>query len=69
MKDDGLQDALWFDFVQVSPQQGQFTKRDMSDLRTLAQSMVFTLEQNESMRFVLVYGMEEEAGNEYQGKA
>ena len=69
VKDDGLQDALWFDFVQVSPQQGQFTKRDMSDLRTLAQSMVFTLEQNESMRFVLVYGMEEEAGNEYQGKA
>ena len=69
VKDDGLQDALWFDFVQVSPQQGQFTKRDMSDLRTLAQSMVFTLKQNESMRFVLVYGMEEEAGNEYQGKA
>ena len=66
--DDGLQDALWFDFVQVSPQQGQFAKRDMSDLRTLAQSMVFTLEQNESMSFVLVYGMKEEAGNEYQGK-
>ena len=65
--DAGLMDALWFDFVQVDPVQGQFTQRPMSELNTLAQSTVVTLNKGESASFILVYGMNEDADNRYQG--
>lgn len=66
--DGGLMNALWFDFIQVGATQGQFTKRPMSTLNQLAEAMVLTLNPGQSVSFVLVYGMEETAGNDYQGK-
>ncbi|WP_367924010.1 TasA family protein [uncultured Ruthenibacterium sp.] len=70
-KNGGLQDALWFDFVQLDADgnvTGNFEKRPMSELNALAQQMELTVEKDETIRFVLVYGMKEEAGNEYKGK-
>ncbi|GAA6395779.1 hypothetical protein [Solibaculum mannosilyticum] len=69
--DGGLQDALWFDFVQVKDGQvtGQFTKRPMSELATIAQNLELPVLKDESLQFILVYGMNEEAGNEYQDKS
>ena len=69
--DGGLQDALWFDFVRVDENgnvQGQFEKRPMSTLNQLAEAMVMTLKPNDTLRFVLVYGMYESAGNQFQAK-
>lgn len=69
--DGGLQDALWFDFVQVGENgnvTGTFTKRPMNQLATVADGVEVSLSANNSVRFVLVYGMYETAGNEYQGK-
>lgn len=69
--DGGLQNALWFDFVQVGENgsvTGTFTKRPMSQLATVADGVEVSLSANNSVRFVLVYGMDEAAGNEYQGK-
>ena len=69
--DDELQNALWFDFVQVENGKatGSFTRREMSGLKALAQQMVFPLKENEAVSFILVYGMKEEADNTYQGKS
>ena len=69
--DGGLQDALWFDFIQVKDGQvtGQFTKRPMSELATIAQNLELPVLKDESLQFILVYGMDEEAGNEYQDKS
>ena len=66
--DGGLQDALWFDFVQVKDGQvtGQFTKRPMSELATIAQNLELPVLAGQNVQFILVYGMNEEAGNEYQ---
>lgn len=69
VEDNGLQDALWFDFIQVEPVQGSFVKRPMSELNTLAQSMVIPLNGGESVSFILVYGMDEQADNAFQGKS
>ena len=66
VKDGGLMNALWFDFINV--ENGQFTKRPMSQLAALGDATTVTLEAKESVSFILVYGMDEEAGNEYQGK-
>ena len=66
VKDGGLMNALWFDFINV--ENGQFTKRPMSQLAALGDATTVTLEAKESVSFILVYGMNEEAGNEYQGK-
>lgn len=66
--DGGLMNALWFDFIQVGATQGQFTKRPMSTLNQLAEAMVMTLKPNDTLRFVLVYGMYESAGNQFQAK-
>ena len=68
--DAGLQDALWFDFVQVEDgaATGQFTKRPMSGLSSLADQVEYSLAAGESAAFVFAYGMDEAAGNEYQGK-
>ncbi len=65
-----LTDALWYDFIQVTDSgvTGAFTQRDMSTLSALASAMEFTLETNETLSFIFVYGMKTSAGNEYQGK-
>ena len=71
VKDGGLQNALWYDFVQVTEGAvtGQLTKREMSTLKTFAESMELPLAAGGSVQFILVYGMKESAGNEYQGKS
>ncbi|GAA6395417.1 pectate lyase-like adhesive domain-containing protein [Solibaculum mannosilyticum] len=71
LTDGGLQDALWFDFVQVKDGQvtGQFTKRPMSELATIAQNLELPVLAGQNVQFILVYGMNEEAGNEYQDKS
>ena len=70
--DGGLMKALWFDFIQVDEEgnvKGQFGKRAMSELATFAQDLELPiLEGGKPLQFILVYGMDEEAGNEYQGK-
>ena len=68
--DGGLMNALWFDFVQVTDegQSGQFTKRPMNTLEQFAEAPEFSLASGESISFILMYGMYEEAGNVYQGK-
>lgn len=68
--DGGLMNALWFDFIQVDggTVYGDFTKRPMSDLTALGDAKTITLEAKQSVSFILVYGMNEEADNEYQGK-
>ena len=71
VKDGGLQDALWFDFVMVDNSgnvQGTFQKRPMRQLQQVANGVEVELEAKNNVRFVLVYGMNEDAGNEYQGK-
>ena len=71
-KTDGeLTNALWFDFVQVKDGKvtGTFTKRPMSTLSTFAENLELPLvESGDSLQFILVYGMYEDAGNEYQNK-
>ena len=71
VKDAGLQDALWVDFVMVKDGQvaGQFTKRPMSELATLAAGVEVPVAAGGSVQFMLLYGMDESAGNEYQGKS
>ena len=71
VKDAGLQDALWVDFVMVKDGQvaGQFTKRPMSELATLAAGVEVPIAAGGSVQFMLLYGMDESAGNEYQGKS
>ena len=70
VNDDGLQNALWFDFLQVNEEgtiTGSFTKRPMSELSTLANALEISLAAGGKVQYILVYGMNEEAGNEYQG--
>ncbi len=70
--DDTLTDALWFDFVQVKDNQvtGDFNKRPMSTLTSFANDLELpVLPGGESVQFILVYGMNEEAGNAYQEKS
>ena len=69
-----LTDALWYDFVQVNPENGevmgQCTKRPMSTLPELGEKTELAkLAPGATVAFVLVYGMNEEAGNEFQGAA
>lgn len=66
VKDGGLMNALWFDFINT--ENGQFTKRPMSQLAALGDATTITLKAKQSASFILVYGMNEEADNEYQGK-
>lgn len=82
-EDSGLTGALWYDFVQIKDGQavGQFTRRPMSTLNGYADGIELPLgPANEdgsakdaalpnSVSFILAYGMDEEAGNEYQGKS
>ncbi len=66
--DSGLQDALWFDFIRVENNAvtGTFQEREMSTLATFADKLEIPLLKGESTSFILLYGMKEEAGNEYQ---
>ena len=73
VEDKGLQEGLWFDFIQVKSDgtvSGQFTKREMSTLSELANKVELPLlpkgtEGKDRVSFILLYGMKEEAGNQY----
>lgn len=70
--ENGLTEALWFDFVQVSGNDisGNFEKRPMSELESLAEAFgEVPILGGESLQFILVYGMYESAGNTYKGKS
>ena len=64
-----LTGALWFDFIQVEEGKitGTFTKRPMNTLAALAEDIELTIEEGVNVQFILVYGMYEDAGNDYQG--
>lgn len=68
-----LTGALWFDFVQIDESNavtGTFGEKPMSELVSLSETQLplpAAQEGTSRVRFVLVYGMNEEAGNEYQG--
>ncbi len=68
-----LTNALWFDFIQVGETgvvSGQFKERPMETLPELANQLGdVKLASKAIMSFVLVYGMEEEAQNEYMNKS
>lgn len=66
--DFGLENALWFDFIQVHNGivGGSFVKRPMSSLNALADQREFPIAPGGSVSFILAYGMDETAGNEYQ---
>ena len=66
-----LTDALWFDFIQVEGGKiaGTFTKRPMNTLAELAEDIELTIKAYANVQFILVYGMYEDAGNDYQGKS
>lgn len=71
IEDGGLADALWFDFIMVKDGQaaGAFQKRPMGELANLANSLELPVAPGAQTQFILVYGMNESAGNEFQGKA
>ena len=75
VNDGGLQNALWYDFIMVNGDQvvGTFAKREMSTLTSFTSGIELPLmpkgENGDSVSFILVYGMKEEAGNEYQDKS
>lgn len=63
-----LTDALWFDFVKVEngAVTGNFEKRPMNTLGAVAQALELPIiNKGDTIQFILVYGMYEEAGNEY----
>ncbi len=69
VQESSLQEALWFDFVMFNSdgdQVGEFEQRPMSSLTSLVSSLEFVLAAEEELTFILVYGMSELAGNEYQ---
>ena len=68
--DGGLMDALWFDFVQVKDGAivGEFTRKPMSELETIAEGFELPLLKGENVQFILVYGMNEGASNTYMEK-
>lgn len=68
--DSGLQNALWFDFIQVGADNavtGAFTEREMSTLSTFAKNLELPLmpkgTDGDSISFIMLYGMKEDAGN------
>lgn len=64
-----LTDALWFDFVRVEggAVTGRFDPCTWDELLAKADAMEFVLNPGDSAQFMLVYGMNEAAGNEFQG--
>ena len=71
VSDGGLEGALWYDFVQVKGGvvAGQLERRPMGSLGAHASGLEFPIEAGQSISFILLYGMDEAAGNEYQGKS
>lgn len=74
VNDNGLESAMWYDFISVGgSQQGAFTERRMNSstegIEVLASHYTAELRPTEKVSFILVYGMYEEAGNEYQDKS
>ena len=71
--DDGLESALWFDFIMINEDNnaiGNFEKKPMSSLQTVADYTGYLpLNSNSELRFIFVYGMDESAGNEYKEKS
>ena len=69
--DNGLEGALRYDFVQVENNQtsGNFTLREMSTLPILCDMTELPVEPGKSLQFILVYGMDKDAGNSYQNKS
>ena len=69
----GLTEALWFDFIQVGADgnvMGQFVERPMETLPALAEALGdVELASGESISFVLIYGMEKEAQNQYMNQS
>lgn len=67
--DDGLEDALWFDFVKVENGEvkGTFTEKPMSMLEEAAQNVEVTLTAGTQVSFIFIYGMDTEAGEEFEG--
>ncbi len=67
-----LTNALWFDFVKVEnggAVTGNFEKRPMNTLSAVAQALELPIiNKGDTLQFILVYGMYEEAGNEYKEK-
>ena len=66
-----LEGALWFDFIKVENEEitGKFEKRPMSTLGTFAANVELPIiNSGDTLEFILVYGMYEEAGNEYKDK-
>lgn len=72
LSDGGLADALWFDFLQVDSEgniTGSFERKPISQLTAAAEAFgEVPLLRDESIQFILVYGMDESAGNTYQDK-
>ena len=71
VEDGGLMEALWFDFVKVENGEavGNFTRRPMSELETFAENLELPLlEKGDNVQFILIYGMDENAGNGFMGK-
>ena len=69
--DGGLMEALWFDFVKVEngAAVGNFTRRPMSELESIADGLELPLLENgDNVQFILIYGMDENAGNGFMGK-
>ena len=67
-----LTGALWFDFVKVENGKitGKFEKRPMKTLGEVAQALELPIiNKDDTLQFILVYGMYEEAGNEYMGES
>ena len=71
VEDGGLMEALWFDFVKVENGEvkGNFTRRPMNTLETFAENLELPLlEKGDNVQFILIYGMDENAGNAFKDK-
>lgn len=73
LNDGGLAPAMWYDFVQIGENNavtGTFRQKRMNDpqygLEVAASAYTPTLEPSAKVSFILVYGMDENAGDEYQ---
>ena len=72
VEDGGLMEALWFDFVKVENGEvkGNFTRRPMNTLETFADNLELPLLENgDNVQFILIYGMDENAGNAFKDKS
>lgn len=68
--EEGLEDALWYDFVKVDSTDviGDLTERPMNELEKFISQFTFTVEAEDTLSFVLLYGLDDSAGDSYQDK-